>query len=108
MIRTTIVLALLGIASYVAYVVVSSYLASTGTVWERLLAASQNSATILWSKLVAAIGALVAGLDFVADYLDAPDVKSTLQGMVNPKYVGGFVLAVALITIAARMRSLKS
>jgi len=106
--KTILALTALTVIGYIGYIAAMSWRKQTGSVWERVLGTANDSATILWSKLVAAIGALVAGLDFVADYLDAPDVKSTLQGMVNPKYVGGFVLAVALVTIAARMRSLKS
>lgn len=106
MIRTTIVLALLGIASYVAYVIVSSYLASTGTVWERLLAASQNSATILWSKFVMLIGFATAGMDYVADLLGMPEVKDTIQSVMKPQYVALFVVGAAALTIMARKRTM--
>lgn len=106
MIRTAIFLALLTIAAYVAYVVVSSYLASTGTAWERLLATSQNSATILWSKFVMLLGFATAGMDFVADLLGMPEVKDMIQSVMKPQYVAVFVLAVAAITILARKRTM--
>lgn len=106
--KTVLALFALAILGYVVGVAVMAWRKQTGTAWERVLGTANESATILWSKLVAIIGVLIGGLDFVADYLEAPDVKSTLQSMVNPKYVGGFVLGVALITIAARLRSLKS
>lgn len=106
MIRTTIVLILLGIAAYVAYVIVSSYLASSGTVRERLLATSQNSATILWSKFVMLLGFATAGMDFVADLLGMPEVKDMIQSVMKPQYVAVFVVAVAAITILARKRTM--
>lgn len=106
MIRTTIVLILLGIAAYVAYIIVSSYLASSGTIWERLLATSQNSATILWSKFVMLLGFATAGMDFVADLLGMPEVKDMIQSVMKPQYVAVFVVAVAAITLLARKRTM--
>ena len=106
MIRTTIVVVLLGIAAYVAYVVASAYRASSGTAWERLLATSQNSATILWSKFVMLLGFATAGLDYVADLLGMPEVKDTIQSAMRPQYVSMFVVAVAAITILVRKRTM--
>lgn len=106
MIRTTIVLLLLVLAAYVSYVVVSSYLSTSGTWWERLLAASQNSATILWSKFVMLIGFATAGMDSVADLLGMPEVKDVIQSAMKPQYVALFVVVVAAVTILARKRTM--
>lgn len=92
--------------AYIAYVVSSAWKNQTGTVWQRILGTANESATILWAKFVAAIAIIVGGMDYIADIIGAPEVKDAIQGVMNPKYVAGFLVAVALITVIARKRTM--
>jgi len=92
--------------AYIAYVVFSAWKNQTGTVWQRILGTANESATILWAKFVAAIAIIVGGMDYIADIIGAPEVKDAIQGVMNPKYVAGFLVAVALITVIARKRTM--
>lgn len=92
--------------AYVSYVIFSSWKNQTGTVWQRILGTANESATILWAKFVAAIAIIVGGMDYIADMVGSPEVKEAIQGVINPKYVAGFLLAVALITVIARKRTM--
>lgn len=92
--------------AYIAYVVFSAWKNQTGTVWQRILGMANESATILWAKFVAAIAIIVGGMDYIADIIGAPEVKDAIQGVMNPKYVAGFLVAVALITVIARKRTM--
>ena len=104
--KTTIILILCAILAYVAWVGISSWRKQTGSLWTRILGTANESATILWTKFVAVLAVIAGGLDFIADFVGMPEVKETIQGAMNPKYVAGFVLAVAIITIFARRRTL--
>ena len=92
--------------AYIAYVVFSAWKNQTGTVWQRILGTANESATILWAKFVAAIAIIVGGMDYIADIIGAPEVKDAIQGVMNPKYVAGFLVAVALITVISRKRTM--
>lgn len=92
--------------AYVAWVAVNAWRQQTGTAWQRILGTANASATVLWAKFVAATAIISGGLDFIADLVGAPEVKDAIQGVMQPKYVAGFLLAVALITILARKRTM--
>lgn len=104
--KLAITLALAAFVAYVVYVVVSSYVKSTGSPWQRLLATAQQSATILWAKFTAAVAVMAAGLDYIADYIGAPEIQELIKSAMKPTYVAGFVVFVALVTIWARKRTL--
>lgn len=107
--KMTILLFFAAILAYIAYTVAQAWRSNTaGSTWERILATASSSSTILWQKFVALIAIVTAGFDYLADVLGMPDVKETIQSMMNPKYVAGFVLAVAIVTIFARRRTLAS
>jgi hypothetical protein len=91
---------------YFLYDAVTGYIAATGTVWERLLAAGKGSATIVWSRFVVMVSGLSGGLVVAADYLNAPGVASAVQSVIQPQYVMAFTVAIAVITEFARRRTL--
>ena len=63
----------------------------------------RHSMTILWARLVAVIGLLLAAGESV---LQDPNVESAVQAALQPKYVPYYVIAIGLITELARRRTL--
>jgi hypothetical protein len=107
MISTAIALAGVSFIAYFVYTTWSGYKAATGTVWQRLLASSRDSATMLWSKFCLALSAVVANLDTIADALGQPEAKQYIQDLFsNPKVVAGILGGVMLLNMLARLRSL--
>ncbi len=95
-----------GIFGYVGWTLYSQYRASTATGWRRYLDAAEGSATILWQKFVIAVTALAGVLSQAADYFNDPSISSAIQSVLKPQYVAAFTIAVALVTIWARKRTL--
>jgi hypothetical protein len=85
---------------------VRDYARATGTPWQRMVAAGQESVTILWSKVLMLLGALSGLIVKAADYLGDTGLSTQLQALLKPEYVGAFVVLVAVITIYARKRTL--
>lgn len=85
---------------------VREYRRTPGSVWDRAVAAGKGSATILWARFVAIVSALAALLVEFADYLNAPGVAEAIKGILQPEYVGLFMVAIAIITEFARRRTL--
>jgi len=72
--------------------------------WTKIKAWFKNSVTILWARVVAAAGLLLAaGQSVLAD----PNVNSALQQALQPKYIPYYVIAIGLITEIARRRTAK-
>lgn len=63
----------------------------------------RHSITILWARLVAVTGLLLAAGESV---LQDPNVASAVQAVLQPKYVPYYVIAIGLITELARRRTL--
>lgn len=100
---------LIGIGALVSAVVIHAitiYHTSTGTVSQRLLATSRDSATWGWSKIVALSGLLLVWLDKIADFLNLPEMTAFINAHLTPTNVGIAVTAIAVVTLAARARSL--
>ena len=91
---------------YVVIDFVRSFHAAAGTVWQRLLATSRNSATILWQRFTIAVAGLADALVFLADLLQAPNVAETVRSVLQPQYVAVFVVVVAVVGELARRRTL--
>lgn len=76
--------------------------------WAKVWALSGNSLTILWGHIMALVGILLRGLDFIGPVVGDPDLKaqvaSTLQG--NPAILGYISIGISAITIFARLRSI--
>jgi len=67
-----------------------------------------NSLTIAWGYLLAITGAIMQAIDVTADALGDPGIKDQLSAAIgDPKTVGRVLLGVAIITIIARLRSLR-
>jgi len=71
--------------------------------WERITTWFRHSATILWARLVACAGLLMAAAEAV---LQDPAVSQAVQAALQPRYVPYYVIAIGLITELARRRTL--
>ena len=67
-----------------------------------------NSLTIAWGYLLALTGTVMEVMDTVADTLGDPTIKDQISAAIgDPKTVGRILLGVSVITIIARLRSLR-
>lgn len=98
----------LAVAGYVGYRIATIYRATSGTAWERLLATTKNSATLLVSTLTAAITALGQGILSMSDYLGMPEVRDFVQQYFTPEVSVGIIAGVTALTFMARLRTMNS
>lgn len=71
---------------------------------DRIKACFRNSMTILWARVVALAGLiLAAGQSVFAD----PNVNSAVQQALQPQYIPYYVIAIGFITELARRRTAK-
>ncbi|WP_315796559.1 hypothetical protein [Bradyrhizobium sp. SZCCHNRI3043] len=76
--------------------------------WTKVKAACRHSLTIAWSYVLAVVGLLLSIVDNVSDALGDPSLKDQISAAVgDTRAVGRIFLAISLITILARLRSLK-
>jgi hypothetical protein len=76
--------------------------------WAKIKAFCLNSLTIAWGYVVAFAGLLLQGLDSVADALGDPNLKDQISAAIgDTKTVGRILLGVSVLTIVARLRSLR-
>jgi hypothetical protein len=71
--------------------------------WNRIKTWFRHSATILWARLVACAGLLMAAAETV---LQDPALSQAVQAALQPKFVPYYVIAIGLITELARRRTL--
>lgn len=65
-----------------------------------------RSATILWARLVALAGLVLAGLDWLASFAGLPGVSENIRAVLAPQVVPWYLIAIAVITELARRRTL--
>lgn len=105
-IRFIIIAAIITLVVYTAVDLWLRYRDAVGSPWQRLLSAGRDSATILWQRFVIVVTGLAGTLGEAADWLNEPALKDAITAALKPEYVAAFTIAVALITIAARKRTL--
>jgi hypothetical protein len=71
--------------------------------WDRIKTWFRHSATILWARLVACAGLLMAAAETV---LQDPTLSQAVQSALQPKFVPYYVIAIGLVTELARRRTL--
>ena len=70
--------------------------------WDKVKAWFRHSVTILWARVVALAGLLLAaGQSVLAD----PNVNGAVQQVLQPKYIPYYVIAIGLVTELARRRT---
>lgn len=100
-------LAVAAYALYVAWVLYSQYRKTDPTLsrMQRAIAAAKNSQTILWNQVVIVVAGITSQLDNVADFFNMPELKDFINNTIgNPQVVSGIMLAIAVVSIRARLR----
>ncbi|MGY3513130.1 hypothetical protein [Bradyrhizobium lupini] len=74
----------------------------------RIKAACLHSMTIAWSYCLALAGALASIIDDLADTLGDPGVKDQIGAAIGDvKTTGRILLVISVVTIIARLRTLR-
>lgn len=108
MLTLVFLLILSGVVAYGLYRASAIFAMSEGTIWDRLLATSKESATLLWSKVLALAGTLISWAALLSEYLNLPEVQHFITAVLKPEHVGIALIVIAGVTAAARLRSLFS
>jgi hypothetical protein len=67
-----------------------------------------NSLTIAWGYCLGLAGTALQVVDYVADPLGDPELRSQIGSAIgDPRISGRILLGISLITIVARLRSLR-
>jgi hypothetical protein len=76
--------------------------------WARVKACCLHSLTIAWSYCLVFAGALMQGLDSIADALGDPGLKDQISASIgDTRTAGRILLGISVVTIMVRLRSLK-
>ena len=76
--------------------------------WTRIKACCLNSLTIAWGYCLAFAGATMQAIDNIADALGDPALRDQISAAIgDTRTVGRILLGVSIITIIARLRSLR-
>lgn len=94
------------VALYILGTFAAAFARESGTVWQRLLKAGEDSATIVWAKFSIAAGLLTAGLVQLAQTIGDPQVGAAIQRVMTPQTWGILFAAAMAITVLARKRTL--
>jgi hypothetical protein len=74
----------------------------------RLKAFCLHSLTIAWSYVLAIVGGAMSVVDNVGDALGDPNLRDQISAAIgDAKTTGRILLGISVITILARLRSLK-
>ena len=77
-------------------------------IWSRVKSACLHSLTIAWSYALAFAGAAMQATDSIADALEDPNLKDQISAAIgDTRTVGRILLGVSIVTILARLRSLR-
>ena len=76
--------------------------------WTRIKACCLNSLTVAWGYCLAFVGATMQAIDNIADALGDPALRDQISAAIgDTRTVGRILLGVSIITIIARLRSLR-
>jgi len=76
--------------------------------WTRIKACCLNSLTIAWSYCLALAGTLMQAIDTIADALGDPNLRDQISIAIgDAKIVGRILLSISIVTIIARLRSIR-
>lgn len=74
----------------------------------KIKAACLHSTTIAWSYCIAVAGVLASMVDELADALGDPGIKDQISAAIgDAKITGRILLAISVVTIIARLRTLR-
>lgn len=95
-----------GLVGVVGVVFAKKYRAAEGTAWQRVLRATQDSASMLWNYLILFASDLLAWSEKGSEALNLPEVQQFLTEHVKPTMLASVLAVIAVIGIAARLRGL--
>jgi hypothetical protein len=76
--------------------------------WTRVKSCCLHSLTVAWGYCLAVTGALMQAIDAIADSLGDPSLRDQISAAIgDTKTVGRILLAVSIVTIIARLRSIR-
>lgn len=76
--------------------------------WARIKSCCLNSLTVAWGYCLAFAGAAMQSVDALGDVVGDPNFKDQLAAAVgDARTVGRILLGVSIVTIIARLRSLR-
>lgn len=76
--------------------------------WARIKACCLNSVTIAWGYCLAVAGAVMQAADTIADALGDPNLRDQIAAAVgDAKTAGRILLSISIVTIIARLRSIR-
>jgi hypothetical protein len=76
--------------------------------WAHIKTWCLNSLTMAWSYCLAFAGAAMQAVDTIADALGDPNLRDQISAAIgDAKTVGQILLGVSIVTIIARLRSLR-
>jgi hypothetical protein len=76
--------------------------------WTHIKACCLNSLTIAWGYCLAFAGAAMQAIDAIADALGDQNLRDQISAAIgDAKTVGRILLGVSIVTIIARLRSLR-
>jgi hypothetical protein len=74
----------------------------------KLKAFCLNSLTIAWGYFLAFAGAVMQGLDSIADALGDPNLKDQISAAIgDTQTTGRVLLGISIVTIIVRLRSIR-
>jgi putative exporter of polyketide antibiotics len=76
--------------------------------WGKIKASCLHSLTIAWSYVLALVGAVMQIVDGLGEALGDPSLKDQISAAIgDAKTVGRILLGISILTILARLRSIK-
>ena len=91
---------------WIIFTFVHAWIVETGSFWQRTLKAGNDSATIVWAKVVLIVGGLVAVLDKIASLTGDPSLATQIQQYVTPQIVSYVMMGIMAVNVWARLRTL--
>lgn len=91
---------------WVGYLVSTGYASATGTPSERLWQAFRGSATMVLAKVEILYGSITDIVNELSTMLATPEIKTALDAYLPSKSVSGIFLALGVLTLLARARTL--
>lgn len=95
-----------GLVGAVGIVFAKKYRAAEGNTWQRVLKATQDSASMLWNYVILFASDLLAWSEKGAEAFNMPEVQQFLTDHVSPKRLATVMAVIAVVGIAARLRGL--
>lgn len=91
---------------FVGYRMVVGFRAAEGSIWQRLVTAGEDSATMTWGYVQIMVGGLLDILVKIAGYLNLPELANFIQLPAFSQYTSIAFIVIGAITLLARMRTL--